>query len=324
MKAQPLSGDEANEVSYQLGLIRTVQSDASCDLFKWLDGLRVGLGYFGVNEQQNEALEKLDKLRTLQKGLSRFWLEGAKHTSRYTSDPVRWASKLACLEGGPHCEADALDFVAGSLAHSFLNTPRDISLGLYAIAQLYQADRLVRGAAVNFIADIREKLGPSMDDAQERMFGPWHHFDLNDLVHTSSFARIDQKIAAIRNEVDVAELRAIAALSLWQVAQLVKTQCGDEAECKRLLEQVRRYSKKDEEGWPEVLPLDFDKRVARLLPETHRASWPLMQWEGAKVPSLWRTRERLFPLESPGIQAVRLMHDQTWRLLESVGAKAPE
>lgn len=319
MKARRLTESQRDDVEDALCLIRAVGSDDTDELLKWLDGLKTGLAYFGFDEKREHALEELDTFHQKRAALYWMWQTGTIATARMTSSPTDWAEGLACLEGGPHRETNALQYVAENLASRRAGTPKDITLGVYAISQLYQTDRIVRSMALEFITTIREATGREISDTQDRLFGPHSYYGLSDLVDTSPFWSLRSQLDDIRDEDGIAAMRARCALSLWQTYQLAAAQDDLSDDARQTMNTVERLSSNTED-YPEFPPLDLDERVSALLRKPVKGQWPMMDWSVCIVPTLWSSLDGPSPTASAGIHAIHHYQRLSRSLLAQIGA----
>jgi hypothetical protein len=302
LKHRLLTEEEIDSITFSLECVADVETPVTNDLLTWIDGLKLGLGFHGVNAEQDPALDEIYEIEKLGRVFEGFWVDSAMALSRFSTNPTDWAEAVQCLEGGPHDEWVALEFAAKSLASRFLDTPRDISLGLYAVSLLFQKDRLMRGLYLDLADDIRLKLGPSLRTRHDRLFGPWLEYDLITVLDHVGLSQFSRRLDDIRDEVDVAAIRALSAFHLWQVWQLARAEHALPPEAGHVL----RYSMHLAETYkdnPELLPLDFEKSVNHLIKSTSAKKLPFIPWASAYVPMMKVEPIQLSPIASPSVSA---------------------
>lgn len=277
-----LTVDERTQVASSLGFIADIESEWTDSLLGWIDGLRIGLGYHGLSEQQDWALERLNTLAALKQAYETCWTTIATEISRLTSSPSAWASSLQSIGGGPYHEGDALHFVAENLAHTFVDSPGDITLGLYAISLLYQKDRIVRSLYLDFTNTLHETIGPRMPTRSDRIFGPWMTCDLDSVIDSAGIFRFSERSAAISNEADMAALRALSAFHLWQICQVAKTTKRPSATLRHKLQYIKDLA--DSGQYEDMLPDNIDAIVNRIQRSSPQAEVPLIPWKHVNIP----------------------------------------
>lgn len=299
-----LSQDQANSIAESLELIAAIESPLTHNLMIWAGGLRLGLGYHGLIEQQDEALEELDSLQGLRYNLEILWAECSTQISRLTSDPETWANALSSLEGGPHDEHDALEFAAESIARKCPGNPQDIALGLYVVSLLFQKDRLIRREYLEFADSFSKSIGLTIPIDHDRLFGPWMSYGLAKTVDTTGLHRFETRLEAVRNEVDIAALRAIAGFHLWQTCQLAKASENPSRELRHLYEISTNL--RQGEYSSDLLPDDIENQINKLKHRDKDTHVPFIPWSLSMLGTLpFKACEPLVG-DSPSTFAARL------------------